>query len=212
MAKILNGILGACRGKVGGVVGGGWKGINYVRAHVIPANPDTDAQQAQRGLMADCVAFAKNLCGSIFNAYYDKFVKGMSGFNLFVKTNITEFVPSPGSVDYSALVIGVGPLFLAAVSAIAASASGDTATFTFGTGIGNNGAATDSVYAFVFNETTGQFGFAVAEVDRSTGTIVVPIALATSDVVHGWAIAAKYGPTDILELVSSAQYKTAIAA
>lgn len=35
---------------------GTWKGINFVREHVVPANPNTALQQTQRGYMTACVA------------------------------------------------------------------------------------------------------------------------------------------------------------
>lgn len=34
-----------------------WKGLHCVRTHVVPANPNTDAQQDQRGYMTDIVDF-----------------------------------------------------------------------------------------------------------------------------------------------------------
>lgn len=33
-----------------------WKGRNYIRGHFIPSNPNTEAQQTQRALMAEAVA------------------------------------------------------------------------------------------------------------------------------------------------------------
>ena len=33
-----------------------WKGRNYIRGYFRPTNPNTEAQQTQRGLMADAVA------------------------------------------------------------------------------------------------------------------------------------------------------------
>ena len=57
MGKIKQGILGAVSGKVGGVVGSSWKGIAYLK--VLPAsvaNPNTAAQQTQRGAFSGIVA------------------------------------------------------------------------------------------------------------------------------------------------------------
>ena len=44
MAKIKAGILSKVSGKVAGVVGGTWKGTNYLRELVKPANPNTPLQ------------------------------------------------------------------------------------------------------------------------------------------------------------------------
>lgn len=69
-----------------------WKGINDVRQYVIPSNPRTADQQAQRGRLASAVALwhsipfsdddlaAWNLLASNYGS--------MSGFNVFVKLNI----------------------------------------------------------------------------------------------------------------------------
>lgn len=49
MAKIRSGILGGISGKIGNIVGGRWRGIDYIRTK--PANvknPNTEAQQRHR--------------------------------------------------------------------------------------------------------------------------------------------------------------------
>ena len=49
MGTFKQGIYGGYSGKVGNVVGGSWKGIDYMR--ILPtsvANPQTDAQLTQR--------------------------------------------------------------------------------------------------------------------------------------------------------------------
>src|SRR5690606_2396552 len=94
MGKIRSGILSRVSGKVAGVVGGNWKNVAYLREYVVPANPNTAAQAAQRAKFSACVAFAKPLVGPIFQAYTDKFQKNMSGYNAFIKSNISLF-PAP---------------------------------------------------------------------------------------------------------------------
>jgi hypothetical protein len=49
MARITRGILGGGRGKVANVVMGNWKGIDYLRAYAVPANPRSEAQVQVRG-------------------------------------------------------------------------------------------------------------------------------------------------------------------
>ena len=49
MAKIKKGILGGISGTVGNVVGGNWRGIDYIRSKPSSVrNPNTEAQRAQR--------------------------------------------------------------------------------------------------------------------------------------------------------------------
>lgn len=201
MAVLRSGILGHTSGKVAGVVGGKWKNKSYIREYVIPANPNTTPQQTQRGKMRDCVTFAKALVGQIFNTYGDKFQKGMSGFNYFIQQNIAIF---DGSVSYSAIKITFGKLWKATI-ATATRVSG-TVTITWDpASLGNNGAATDGVYAAIYIIGTGLWYFASAEVARSVGTIDVTIPSATSSGnIICFLFAAKYSVTSptLLEMVS----------
>lgn len=95
MAKIKAGILSKVSGKVAGVVGGTWKGTNYLRELVKPANPNTPLQQAQRGKMSFVVAVARQLVGDVLNPYLNKFCKTMSGYNWFCKENIKRLGGTP---------------------------------------------------------------------------------------------------------------------
>lgn len=88
MAKIRAGILSKVQGKVGGVVGATWKGKNYLREHVKPSNPNTPAQQLQRGKMSVAVKSASYFLGGVLTRFTNKFVKDMSAYNWFVKQNI----------------------------------------------------------------------------------------------------------------------------
>jgi len=107
MAKIKAGILSKVSGKVAGVVGGTWKGTNYLRELVKPANPNTTLQQAQRSKMRACVRCARTLTGDVFKPYLDKFLKNMSGYNFFVKNNIAKFSGDSNALA-SALVFSSG--------------------------------------------------------------------------------------------------------
>ena len=67
-----------------------WKGIDDVRKYVIPANPNTAAQQAQRGHITSALSMwhvtdwiAADL--TAWNLYATTLGKVMSGFNAFVK-------------------------------------------------------------------------------------------------------------------------------
>lgn len=107
MAKIKAGILSKVSGKVAGVVGGTWKGTNYLRELVKPANPNTPLQQAQRSQMRAVVRCARTLTGDVFKPFLDKFLKNMSGYNWFVKNNIKKFSGDDNALA-SALVFSSG--------------------------------------------------------------------------------------------------------
>lgn len=116
MAKIKAGILSKVSGKVAGVVGGTWKGTNYLRELVKPSNPNTPLQQAQRGKMAFVVASARQVVGDILNPYLNKFCKTMSGYNWFCRENIKRLGGSPLAFD-SVPVLSFGTLGTGSIAA-----------------------------------------------------------------------------------------------
>ena len=74
-----------------------FKGLNVVRSHVIPANPNSAAQQVQRGLMTSAVAEwhdagYTDIDRSAWNRLAGTFGPGLSGFNALVRSFIDEEV------------------------------------------------------------------------------------------------------------------------
>lgn len=90
MARItFSPILVDARGKVGDAVFSIWKGINYLRSRVTPANPQSDDQTICREALADCLTlwqsikvWAKQVWTKAASGY------PLSGYNLFMKQNI----------------------------------------------------------------------------------------------------------------------------
>ncbi|GAJ05127.1 unnamed protein product [marine sediment metagenome] len=81
-------LVGRLSGRAGGVVAASWKGRQYVRTHVIPANPQTDAQDVVRESFARCLPLWRSL-HVIVKEFLDLYGAGyrMSGFNIFVSKN-----------------------------------------------------------------------------------------------------------------------------
>ena len=93
MAKIPQGILGGISGKIGGIVGSSWKGINVIKTKPLSvANPKTAGQVAQRNLFGNTVAFAVVILATIIKPLWDRFASRQSGFNAFIQANIAYFV------------------------------------------------------------------------------------------------------------------------
>jgi len=91
MAKITAPFLSmSARGSIGKtLVAGSWKGVKYMRQHVVPANPKSVAQVAQRDIMSMCVvAWQTGFMTSSIKAGWDYVAatsgKAQSGFNAFV--------------------------------------------------------------------------------------------------------------------------------
>jgi len=206
MAILRSGILGRASGKVAGVVGAHWKGVSYIREKVIPTNPNTTLQQAQRAKMTKAVQFAKLFIGPVFNKYQDHFEKMMSGYNRFISTNLVHFISLPA---YDLLKLTQGKLY-GPDTVVAAKNVTMIDVVWNSTVYGSNGLATDKVYSVCFNHTNKLANYAAAEVNRSAGTLSMlpPPGTQTSDhvVVYTWA--AKYSLTSptLLELISDSAY------
>jgi len=206
MGKIKAGILSPVSGKIGGVVGGKWKDQAYLRSFVIPANPQSAAQTTQRNLFGKCVDFAKPLVGPVFNTYTDKFQPKMSGFNFFVKRNITLFTASP---TYPSVKVTEGKLYFPTADTASFGGTPGQILVTWDGGLGSNGREADKVYCIAYNATKKVYGFAQAPVSRVTEEIAVSIAWSQADVIHTWTFAAQYD-SNILSLISNSTYDLAV--
>jgi hypothetical protein len=199
VGKIYSGILSKVSGKIAGVVGGSWKDKAYLRAYVIPANPNTAGQQAQRTKFQMAVAFAQLLVGQIFNVYTDQFQKSMSGFNYFIRQNISKFV---GSNWFLNIVITNGKLAKAILTGATYDPSTGSTEVTWSTAPGANGKNTDPIMGFVYNSLTGAGYFFDATSTRAAGTKtwILPTAL-TYDHLYIYLFAAQYVGTK-LDMIS----------
>jgi hypothetical protein len=156
MAKLLSGILGPVRGKVAGVVGGSWKGRNYIRSYAVPTPTNTTAQSNQRTDFAVAVAAAKYFVTSVFNPYYDKFLSGLSGYNKFIKENIADVV---SHATLALPKVTSGPLYAGSALACAFLESNGTGTITWGDEHGVDGADTDVAIMWIRDKSTNQVLF-----------------------------------------------------
>jgi hypothetical protein len=210
MGVIRAGILSRVSGKVAGVVGGSWKDKAYLREYVIPANPDTDPQKIQRALMTRCVALGKALVGPVFNEYTDKYERSMSGFNRFVKDNIKLCLET---ITYASVKMTNGKLWKP-TTLVAEYASEELSLAFDGVTLGNNGAASDKIYAAAYYAPAKVWYFPVAEVLRSSELIVIPVpAGLTATAFHCYLWAAQYSPTSptLLQMISDSIYDLSAA-
>lgn len=151
MGKILNGILGGFSGKVGPVVGGKWKDVNYMRSYVIPANPNTPDQQVQRGKFAQCVSIARSILTDVIKPFWDPFLSSMSGFNRFLQLNVMS-LSTPNDWLDATLKVAQGTLTPQPLTSILYSDSDGeiNVTWTNNAGTGN-ALGTDKMAVVVFH-------------------------------------------------------------
>lgn len=179
---ITNGILGGFSGKVGPVVGGKWKDIDYMRSYVIPANPNSSGQQTVRAKFSALVGYAKTLLASLLQVYWDPFYSNMSGFNAFISANYTEL--GAGNILDPSVIMAKGSL--ENVNQISSpNLSGTTLTLDYNSTINGNGLATDLVHVVVGKEDGSKLKFYVTTLLRNsaTKTVTIDSGFSTDDIV-----------------------------
>jgi len=93
MAKISKGILGGLSGKVGNVIGGSWKGIDYLR--IKPnrvANPRTEGQVNQRNKFTASLEYLQPN-REFVNVGYKNFANKKTAFNAAMSFVLNNGVP-----------------------------------------------------------------------------------------------------------------------
>jgi hypothetical protein len=145
MAKLTGPLLSFdARGKLGNtLVFIGWKGIKTVRQFVIPANPNTPGQVAQRDNMTMAVARWKPLQAATKAAWAAATAiatSPLSGFNLFCRSAIAILINDPdGPIgDYMSIVPGVGTITISGILSKVSDGTPVTASADFTAYLGSN--------------------------------------------------------------------------
>ena len=212
MAKIPQGILGGIRGRVGNIVGAAWKGINYIRSMPLSvANPNTTAQQAQRGAFTQTVLVARLLLADLIATYWDPFARLMSGYNHFISINIDKFLTA-GLDDAPNFAASRGILTGATITEVVASEAAATLTFTWTNNDGDGDAlGTDEPVMVWFNESRLLWHFAKpAATTRALATATIGDGtFIETNVLHCWMFFIRPD----LEKISDSEYyeETAVA-
>lgn len=187
MGKLVGGPFGQMSGKTGDLIGSSWKGIATVKRYQPKvANPQTSGQVAQRGKMANIVAFAQVILAVVIKPLWDRFQSGQSGFNAFVSRNISLFVGALPS-NFANLVTSSGKMAATPIDSLDVDASSKTLVVEWldDTGVGFK-LASDKAYLVFINQTKGTVeGFASTATRGdviATETIANPVDAA--DVCH----------------------------
>jgi hypothetical protein len=176
MGTIKQGILGEFSGKVGTVIGGSWKGIDYMRAQAQNVhNPKTEGQMSQRSKFAQTFELLKPITAYVrvgFKTYASK----QTVFNAAMSYNVKNafsgtypnfvFEPSQALVSRGtlegasgcALTVGVG-----------------TMSITHRTVAKGNGQATDRTMPLVFNIDKGEAVFSTNASACEDGSVSLSI-------------------------------------
>ncbi|MGB0424873.1 MAG: DUF6266 family protein [Flavobacteriales bacterium] len=138
MGKISQGVLGGFSGKVGNVVGGTWKGIDYMR--IKPANvsnPRTAGQVDQRSKFSTTLKFLQSMTDFLrvgFKLYANKMTQFNAAMSYNLNNAITGTYPN-FMIDYASALVSRGGLTGAANGAVSSSGGLVEFTWTDNTGL-----------------------------------------------------------------------------
>lgn len=171
MGTISKGILGGFSGTVGTVIGGSWKGIDYMRSQPLKRTGTfSQSQLEQQAKFKLLVAFLQPLAGLLFISFRDYAVK-MTGFNNAMSYNlrnaITGVYPSY-SIDYSTALVSRGILLNAGGPAVTATSGTVKFTWTDNSGAGS-AKATDKSILVVYCDELKSVTYTTEGANRSTG-------------------------------------------
>ncbi|WP_416865920.1 MAG: DUF6266 family protein [Imperialibacter sp.] len=178
MGKISQGVLGGFSGKVGNVVGGTWKGIDYMR--IKPANvtnPRTEGQVDQRSKFSTVLRFLQPMT-DFLRVGFKQYANKMTQFNAAMSYNLNNAITGAYPnfmVDYASALVSRGNLTGVANGAASSPSAGNVeVTWTDNSGSGS-ALATDKALIALLNTTRGEAVFTTAGPARSVGTATIPV-------------------------------------
>jgi hypothetical protein len=188
MGKISQGILGGLSGKVGNVIGGSWKGIDYIRIKPSSvANPRTEGQVNQRTKFSSVLEFLQpNI--AFLKIGYKNFANKRTEFNAamsYLLNNAITGVAPNFVVDYGNALLSRGNLSGVLNGAIDLTVPGQV-DFTWGDNSAEGNAnVTDKAMVLVYNPSKKDSIYILDGASRTTGlqSITIPNTYA-GDVVE----------------------------
>ncbi len=179
MGKISQGILGGFSGKVGNVIGGNWKGIDYMR--VRPAsvsNPQTEGQVDQRLRFSTVLGFLQPLRGHLkigFRNYAIKMTEFNNAMSYNVKNAVIGVYPDY-VIDYESALISRGGLTGALNPTVNSPGVGQVQFNWVDNSINGNERPNDRAMVLVYNPARNEAVYVTDGSARSTGnhTLTVP--------------------------------------
>lgn len=178
MGKIGQGILGGLSGKVGNVIGGSWKGIDYIRIKPTSvANPRTEGQVNQRNKFSATIEFLQPNKDFV-NVGYKSFAIKKTPFNAamsYVLNNAIIGIAPDFSVDYGSALLSKGILSKALNPSADLSTAGQVSFSWDDNSTENNAKRTDRAMLLVYNPMKNESTYQLAGADRITGTDVLVI-------------------------------------
>jgi len=178
MAKLSKGILGGISGTVGNVVGGRWRGIDYIRSKPSSVkNPRTEAQRTQRMRFSLVMSFLKK-SRPFINIGFQNSGQGQTAMNRAMSLNVREAITGTYpdlEINPEALVVSTGDLQGASTAGMDLSVA-ETATFTWNNEAGSGNASNDDgAMVLLFNTEKGAVIYSLYGASREDETLQMAV-------------------------------------
>jgi Family of unknown function (DUF6266) len=188
MGTITKGILGGFSGTVGTVIGGSWKGIDYMRSQPQKRSGNfSQAQLEQQAKFTVLMKFLETMAGLVRISFKDFAIK-MTGFNSAFSYNLKNAITGsyPNfSIDYSMVLVSRGDLPNAIAPAVAASGNNVNFTWTNNSGTGS-AKTTDKAILAVYCAALKSTIYKTNGTDRSSGADSLNVANFAGQTVETW--------------------------
>ena len=178
MGKISQGILGGFSGKVGTVIGGNWKGIDYMRSKAAKVtNPNSKAQKDQRSKFSLVLSFLQPITDFVKIGFKDYAIK-MTAFNSAMSYNVKNAITGeyPNySMDFSQALVSRGSLAGALNPAAISTATGRIAFSWDDNSAETNAHEDDLAMILVLNQDKKEAVFTTEGSIRDAGTQILTV-------------------------------------
>ncbi len=187
MGRISKGILGGFSGTVGTVIGGSWKGIDYMRSQPARRTGNfSQAQLEQQAKFALMISFLRCMMGLLMVSFRNYAIK-MTGYNNAVSYNLKNAITGSYptySISYADVLVSRGDLpNVLAPTATAAAAGGIKYDWTDNTGVGK-AKATDKAILVVYCAAHNMAIFTTGSALRSAATETINASSFSGEQVH----------------------------
>lgn len=188
MGKISQGILGGLSGKVGNVIGGNWKGIDYLRIKPSSvANPRTEGQVNQRNKFSATIEFLSPSKDFIKVGYKSLAIK-KTAFNAAMSYTLGNAITGSApnfNIDYSLALLSKGGLSSPFNGSIDLTTANQVTFNWIDNSADGNANSTDKAMVLAYNPSKKESIFITDGANRYVGsqTLVLPNSY-TGDTVY----------------------------
>jgi hypothetical protein len=178
MGKIAQGILGGLSGKVGNIIGGSWKGIDYIRIKPSSvANPRTEGQVNQRNKFTVTLEYLQPN-KEFLKVGYKSFATKKTEFNAamsYVLNNAVGGVAPNFTVDYANALLSRGSLSTALNPTTDLSTAGQASFAWDDNSLEGNANTTDKSMVLVYNPSKKESMYILDGAIRTVGSQTVTL-------------------------------------